>query len=509
MANLFETPVAANPMSEFVGLPLDFIQKTMERRQSKYDTAKADIEAQEESLLGLKFLPGDRDRHMEIQGQYDARLDKMIEDAGGDYSTIQGSLDRYKRDLNRETKFGELGAQGSAYASAMGKSKKLDDMLTEGKVSEGGMAKFQQSMQSHKTTQNSAGGFNSFSGYTPSSEMNPLKIVHDTVDEINAEFNQSGMKGVNKDRIMNAINNLRLTNPNIDKALLEQYSTQGHDPTKVSPKDYIDTVISGVVDAKQYQEQMKDQTGQGGNFADTTIQGVQMPESSKGNMKMKGNSMAWLKEQFGATTEADTFMKSQDGIELKKALESRMGTPMPQGHAARAAWIEEASSKDRTQDVQISGDISQVKGTVINGQLMNPEAYRVNMSGQPVSAEYVMEGTKGEMKVRTRGIVTKGPYKGYIALVTPKGETIFEENANPEVLGSKDYILNQIDQVKHTLTHNKTVDLYGMHGVQGGVYEAKYNSDTGYTSLYQNGEKMYIYYTDADGKQTIGAIKKK
>ena len=389
MANLFEKPIAANPMSEFSGLPLDFIAKSLERRQQKYDIAKADLAAQEESLLGLKFLPGDRERHMEIQGEYDARLDKIVEDAGGDYSMIQGSLDRYKRDLSREMKFGELGAQGSAYTAAMTQSKKLSDMLTEGKISEWGMSKFNAGLQSHKTNRTDAGGWTTFSGYNPSTEMDPVKVMHDTIDEVVARDNSEGQPGRSRDRILTGIGNLFQTNPNINKSLQERFAGIPQDQNNpISYAQWRQSVIEGVVDAKEFQDRKED-ANSSGNLSDTQLIGVQRPQNSKGINLMTGNSMIWAKKLIGATRESDAFIASQEGKDLIKALEYNSKTTMPTDPVARAAWIEELYEQDTRRNVPVSGDITSVKGAVVNGQLRTPEAQILNLKGDKVIWTFV------------------------------------------------------------------------------------------------------------------------
>jgi hypothetical protein len=507
MANLFEKPIAANPMSEFVGLPLDFISKTLEKRQTKYDTAKADIEAQDESLLGLKFLPGDRARHMELQAEQDQKLNKIIDDANGDYSTIQGSLDRYKRDLNREMNYGELGAQNKNYIAAAAKSKKLEDMFMEGKISEQGVAGFRNSMQTHRTLQTEAGGFTPFHGYNPSTEMNPVKTIHDTIDEVVAQDNSAGQAGRSRNRILTAVTNLFQTNPNVNKALQERFTALPQDPKNpVSYSEWRKSIVEGTVDAKEYQDRASEKNSVD-RFSDTQLIGVRRPDSSKGISNMVGNSMIWPKKMLGITREADEYIASEDGQRLVKALESNSGTTMPKDPVARAAWMEDLYDQDTTRNIPVSGDISEVRGAVINGQLRDKEAKMMNLNGDSVTVNQVMQGTDAANKIFTSGVVTKGDYRGAIVISTPSG-TYLQQNKSPDVLGSRDYQIGQLDDVRDSLTWNKTVDLYGGNGVPAGVYDVKFNPDTGMTDLYQGGERVYAMYTE-DGKKKIAPVTKK
>jgi len=513
MANLFEKPIATQPMSEFVGLPLDFISKKLEQKQLKYDTAKADIAAQEDSMLGLKFLPGDRERHMELQGQWDAKLDQIIENAGGDYSQIQAPLDQWKRAMNREISYGELGFQGQNYAAAHSKFKKLDEMLTEGKIREGGLNRFKQSMQTHVTTSTEAGGFSGFKGYSPSAEMDPLGVIHDTIDEVVAQSDENGYDGRTRGRVLSGINNLMRTNPNIMKSLQEQYGVSPKDPNNPETEvEYMNKVIEGVIDAKEYQNKMKDKSVNGVDFMNTTLQHVGLPQRSKGNNKSVGNSMIQAKQLLGITGDADEFIASPEGKELIRALESQGEGKMPTDPTERAAWIDNLANKNRTVSVPIDGKMAPVRGVVVNGKLMNPDAYHVDQEGNPVDSSVITEGKNPKDIAVTRGMVPSGEYMGWIAIVGADGQMYLEENTSDTLLNSKEYQKNQIDLVANTLTHNKTITLRGYGNVEGGTYEARFHKVTpeerekgniDVTTLYKNGEPMYKYFIDPRTKLPV------
>jgi len=500
MANLFEKPIAANPMSEFVGLPLDFIQRTMERRQSKYDVAKADMEAQEDSLLGLKFLPGDRERHMEIQEGFQSRIDSIVDEAGGDYSMVQAPLDRLKREMKREMSYGELGAQGSAYNKAMSKYKILDEMHTKGDIRQGGMNLFNQSMQDHRTQKTASGGFTPFNGYSPATEMNPLEVMHKTINEVVAQSQSDGTKGRSRSRILNGLDNLFRNNPNVVKAMKEEYLTTQKDPTDEGFKEWMTRTTEGIVDAKEYQDKIESKNATG-NFTDYQLIGVQRPGSSKGSNKMTGGSMIRPKAWLGLTRESDAFFASEDGKELQAALEHNSGTTMPSDPVERVAWVEDLMEENSTINVPISGDISKVKGAVVNGRLRY-NGHIVNEQGEPVDVSEVMAGTDAQNKIFVSGIVEEGDYQGSIVISAPSG-TYMQENTDPNIIGSAEFQKNQLDNVAKSLTHNKNVTLHGGEGFPQGTYEIKYDAKTGITRAFQGDELVWGYVWDPVKKKKV------
>ena len=115
--SLFDKPIAAKPMSEFVALPLQFIDRTIQRRQAKYDKAQAEIDEIESDFVKSNALPGDAARAREIKDKYHAEIEAMAEAAGEDYSQIAAPMSRLSRRIKRDLSYGELGAQNRAYGS--------------------------------------------------------------------------------------------------------------------------------------------------------------------------------------------------------------------------------------------------------------------------------------------------------------------------------------------------------------------------------------------------------
>ena len=502
MANLFEAPIAATPLSEFSALPLDFIARTMQGRQTKYDEAKADMEAQEASLLNLKFLPGDRERHMELQEGYMTTMDTIVENAGGDYGAVQAPLDRLKREMLRDISYGELGAQQSNYTAAASKQEALNKRLEEGKMREGAMGLFTQSMQDHRTTPTESGGFSTFSGYNPATEMNPLGVMHDTIDEVVANYTKDGVESRSRDRINVGIDNLYRNNPEVVRAMKEEYRLQTDQPTQAGFNSWLAKTREGVIDAKQYE---KDKTAAAkaakgsDDFSDYQLVGVGRPSGAKGDLSMKDSSMMWAKALTNSTRKSDEFFASEDGQKLIKAMEYNTGTKVPTDPVDRVAWVNKYYNETSTINVPVSGDTSLVGGAVVDGRLRY-SGHIIDETGKPVSPDKVMEGVDNQNKLVLTGMVPRGDFMGYAVISAPSG-TYMQENTNPDFLRSESYQKHQLDNIARTATHSGTITLHGSAERPDGpvgTFQVEYDSATGKTHLYRGGIERYRYYTHND-----------
>jgi len=480
MANLFEKPIAANPMSEFVGLPLDFIQKTMDKRQAKFDTAKADIEAAEDSLLGLKFLPGDRERHMAWQGRMEGELDQMIENADGDYSVIQPQLDRWKRKVKRELSYGEIGAQGTAYDAAMAMKGQVDKRVIAGTASQQGADEFTRQMQGHVTSRTEDGGFTSFKGYVPSAITNLTKYLQDNVDEINPKYDDDGNKYIGEDHIASNIANVRQTNPNFNKALLESFNAAKLSGYKGDVNDYASSVITGVISDKEYYaQQAASAASRGANKQGAVLLDIGQPQFTKGDLSYAGGTVPYLKDIAGlfgkdGYKSHNDWVKSKEGIRSIAYMQSKTKDPFPEGNPhAESKWIQENASKATKGKVYTRGATPAQSNMITKqGALRNPRAAVRDTSGRLLSGDEVqaIQGSSkdAEGRIKTSFVsfaVTGGG--GYVAgtgvMTSHDGKMYFIEPSAQEVLNDPMYNAGLLmlpsgsSTGKMTITTNVTV----------------------------------------------------
>jgi len=447
----------------------------MDKRQLKYDTAKADIEAQEESLLGLKFLPGDRDRHMEIQGQWDARLDKMIEDSGGDYSQIQGQLDRYKRDLNRETNYGELASQSSDYASAFKQKAAIDKRVLAGTASREGAALFNQSVQKHQTTQTDA-GFSSFQGYDPSSITNVTKFLQDNVDEINAKWDDEGMKNISRENITSNMMNVISTNSDLRTALKESFAGSARKDETFAK--YQTRILEGVISDKRYQERMEESaSAASGRLGARELQNVGMPARLAGQSDYRGGSFGYGKAILDSVGIGDStkvhkdFVNSEEGQREIDYIKWKTGKEFPESYLDQRNWFMENGQDRKTAKVFLDPATGSDKSVINNAGFLNtPDVAVRDKAGNVLSSDEIdnIEGASDEgniFRVVNRVRAAGGAYPlGTVLAIGNDGEEYFIENHDPELMRSEAYSIDAIKAVENSNTGKTQIKLHAPLG---------------------------------------------
>lgn len=126
---------AAQP--EFYQEPLDVLAVALDAKQKRYDEGLALADTLYQTQI--KALPQDRARADALISGYQSRIDDIVEQAGGDYSSIQPELYRLKRDIFRDfspggeaesiqTMFGRYNAALEAERKRIGKDITADQL---------------------------------------------------------------------------------------------------------------------------------------------------------------------------------------------------------------------------------------------------------------------------------------------------------------------------------------------------------------------------------------------
>ena len=529
MPNLFEKPIAANPMSEFVALPLQFIDQTIQRRQAKYDKARADQDAMEDTLYGSKFLPGDSERNLAIREGYEKQMDEIVESVGGDYSQVSGRLDGLKRRIKQDLQYGELGAQGKNYAAAMKHRETQEGLYQASKIQKSGLDLALSGISSHRTTPNEKGGFSSYSGYSPSNIVNPVKTISDMVDEINIKYDQEGQGYISPDLVMNNISNTLSTMPDVTRSLREVfesgYSGKPEDKTEAFKKFYAST-IKNIIETKQYEKvNTPAQGGTGGKGAITpgfVLPNFQMPNIS-GEMGIKGGSIPlgrkWVKDLLGldSTAEFTKSINTKDSQERIRYMEKKFNSTFPTNPYDQQQWLEEHMTKGAVRPMVTRQATNAELGQFMtkDGQLKNPRVGLYGENGEPLSDDEMKDfiGKKEDGSVaRVLGIVSSGGQHapGSIIVSGKNGAVAVQPPSTVDVLTSPDHALWSINKVKGTHTGKTSIKLdYPLYGseegedgkplqIPEGHYQTVHNinvdkDDPAYNSvtLYQNGVAKY------------------
>ena len=522
MPNLFERPIAANPMSTFEALPLEYIDRAIQRKQDYYDKAKAEIDAQDDSLLKLQYLSGDSERHHELQKGLEDRLNTIVDSADGDYSNVLPQLDRFSRDLKYETTQGELGQQQNNFLAAMKMKEDQDDRLADGKTSEEGYNIFMQSIGKHKTQRLDDGTYSRFQGYTPSNITNPLDPMHNSAKEIVKKWNDEGMGYRAKPEIIQNLSTLIATNGNLRKSLMEKYQASG---AEMSFGEYVAAISNQVAENNSYEEQAKI-TGAGGKSTTTTLptvyNNIPLPEYVKGDFSYASGSSAFFKnlgESVGLDTWKETkdWVNSEEGKRTISFMESKATSPFPESPGEQRDWLLENYNKPLNSRVVTRGATPIEQKAIVDGVITNPTtAIRSMETGKLLSGAEVKalsapakSGDGATRKSLVTGIVSGGDYPpGSLVFVGNDGASYIQEPNNPEVLRSYEYNNSLIELAGRSRTGEKTVTLEApitssAGSIPKGTYTVKYNPKTGAYDMYSpgpNGKLLYKKTTGADGK---------
>ncbi|NND77546.1 MAG: hypothetical protein HKN39_05135, partial [Flavobacteriales bacterium] len=474
--------------------------RVLARHQYRNDQAKALLDQVDDTLLGMKYLPKDRDRHLEITGKYEDELDQMAENVGTNYASIRPQLDRFTRKLKREMNHGELAAQQTAYAAAAGTRKLLDAGLAKGTYTEEGYKTGLNAIAQHQTIALPSGGYSQFQPYYPSTMTDPIKHLHDNVDEINPEYDEYGQKVLDRDRIMKSTLAQYETNSALKKAMAEQ----GLDPIQI---------INNIIDDKAYQEIKDQSSGKGGSGAGHTsiiLSDVGAPRDSSGNITYAGGSAPVLKDIMAWATGKDSWKESRDWINSEDGkrvidyMQWRTGEKIPEDAGEASKWIQDKAFEGQKGRLILDpGTPKQRNAFTSSGQLRNPEAPMRDKTGKLLDADTIKAKLDPKKAVAggaakqafVAGVVRAGGrhMPGSIAIVTPEGEYLFMEPYDIDEMKTKEWSVNAIEGASFTNTGELDIETFGGFGKMApGKYTVRHNYKKNRYDIYQGGELRFV-----------------
>lgn len=538
MANLFERPIAANPLSEFVGLPLELLQNSIQRRQHDYDLAKATIEQQRDTLLGTTSSAGDKPRHAAILEELNSKFDAIADEVGGDYSRVKPQLESLTRKIKEEiSSRGELGSIHRNAAAMAEYQKDLDDRYSKGDISLAGYQLGLQSLKSHKTELGADNSWTSFRGYSPSPISNVYEVLDKAAKNVQAKYMADGNKIVSIGDVYTAMNSYLKSNPQAMHSLKEnfQLSYKG-DPKKADKafEKYVEKELKGIASVNVYQEVRKktdaeiereyeeeQAAGSGVISSNWQVPGL---AGSLGYEEGGASILKALGEKLGlGTTEAhNTWVKSAQGRETIKALEQSSGTKFPKngGYLAQVNWIEDNASAPLKANLEFGRVTDRERKLYMTdeGRLVAPDAPIYNKQGKLLSkkekAAIYGDGKTGP-KPHVIGILREGVgnfTRGSVLIGGNDGEEYIQETVDPRVRRSAGFNLDLIKSTGYTNTGSKkSVTLQnhiinqdnGKVLIPAGTYETKKDPTTGAIKVIQNGKEKYLVhkvYDKTDGR---------
>ena len=185
-------PIAADVQSNFVPLPIDAIARQIERKQNQYDLTKAQLDAEEQAVLGVKGMSQDRDNLTKIQNQYSDEILKGVEEVGGDYSRLGGLVDLTARKLKKDLSSGHLAAIQSNYATAMKHKEDMDKWRLAGGGDRGYNLALRSLSEFKGTKQNPDGTYTKINPYTPVKEESLSKMAQERASADVEQYTRSG-----------------------------------------------------------------------------------------------------------------------------------------------------------------------------------------------------------------------------------------------------------------------------------------------------------------------------
>lgn len=513
MANLFEKPIAARPMSEFVALPLDFIDRSVQRKQAIYDKAKAGKEGLEDELLKTHALPGDVERQQAILQGFDQKINDIVESVSGDYSRVGGQLDALKQEMQKELAYGEIGAINSAYTGAMTSKADLDKRYADKKIGSAGRTLGMQAISEYQTTQGDDGTWSSFNAYAPSNIVDPIAEMHKSVKEIHAKYDEEGTEFVGDDVVLANLDNKMNSNPEIMKSLVENFKATYPNGSQEDFAGYYDAIKKRIVQDRTYKKVSKSLADKKNNvmMPGTTLRDWQQPKRVSGINESKGGSVPMLRAAgkwlgFDTTDEHDTFIASEEGKRLVEYMEAKTGTNMPTDYMDQVDWLSENAGTMRTSNV-IMGEANPkvLQYAITDDGFLNYGGAVYTQDGELESAEDT-KAWQGKSEdgntARIIGVVEEGGMypKGSYVFIGKDGQKRIQEPGDPDTLRSQSFNMSQINSSRLANTGKTDIKIHsnitspktGKVLVPRGDYTSVHDIASGSIILYQNGKAQYI-----------------
>ncbi len=112
-------------------LPFEAIAAAGSMRQQQYDTNLAKADAIADVISKVQSVEKDTKQKKAILGDYESKIDKAIEDAGGDYGQLSGFINSTNRELQKDLTRGKLSSIQTSYDQRTAYQKSLKELLNK------------------------------------------------------------------------------------------------------------------------------------------------------------------------------------------------------------------------------------------------------------------------------------------------------------------------------------------------------------------------------------------
>jgi len=193
-------PIAADVQSEFIPLPLDVIDRQLERKQNSYDKTKDFLNIAKETVYGVKATSSDQEYLSNEVAGYEDAIDDAITGAGGDFSRLGSMADSLGNKIKKDIMTGKMGAVHNNFVKAQTQLGELSKLRTEGKIRESTYNRNVENISSFSGTEETdEGGYTSIANMAPPMFVEFGKVGDDYGRFVADQYRASGAKYIDKD----------------------------------------------------------------------------------------------------------------------------------------------------------------------------------------------------------------------------------------------------------------------------------------------------------------------
>jgi hypothetical protein len=535
--NMFEKPIAANPISQFSTLPLQFINQLQQQKAQKEVSMIAMEDEISNSLMGTSALPGDAKRHQEIIGGLESELDVIASNAG-DYSEIQGKLQSIKRKVYREMRNGELGSINNNFKAAASNREEQMKNFRAGKASKAGITLSMQGANTHVTTRDEFGQWSSFRPYQPSTVTDFYGELTKSAKDIQEQYDEMGQGMKSNEAILSNLTAKLVAKPEIESAMKENFNLQYTPKEDINKQQsyllYKNEMLSRIVKDQAFQKISESEAGSG-NTGGLILDNFKV--DGGGSSSMKGGTVPWLREVgkdwlgLDSTGEFDKWKNSEKGKFEIKHLQQLTGTTMPKDHTDAVSWYEDNMQSNLTTSISTSKVPANLKYSIINKKgFINVNSIIKNRNGEAISEDFIQNNIAGSDKdgrtAQVFAIANEGTgVSGEYVIIGKDGEQYLMEPRDAKTLTSAKYMNSKIFDVQSSsvrsgiknVTLSSNLNATDNNGndivLDAGQYEVRNETDKKGNSqgvkLYQDGKPMYagVKRQNTDGTSNIIYVK--
>lgn len=189
-------PIAAEAQSSFVPMPIEYIDKYLQREQQKYDMAETTLNTVQTELGKIHALSPDVAKVRATSTDYDSRIDKAVKEAGGDYGQLTNFAKSMGKELQKDLSTGFLGAAKGSYTGYQADLAMYQKMYEKGNLSAARLAqaKSEALERYNGATVGADGMYTGYQSYKPVQDIDLVSELDDIAKNSAVQYDRTGLK---------------------------------------------------------------------------------------------------------------------------------------------------------------------------------------------------------------------------------------------------------------------------------------------------------------------------